>query len=421
MIRDGARRRLSHRHAVRAGGRSAQRATRCERLFALKGRPRAVGADAHRRRRRRRRRRRAQLTATRRAAGGAVLARTADDRRAARAPMLAREVARRAGRRSAIRVPDHAVARRARARRRASASRRRAPTDRARPPASTAAAIVDGAAGRRRARSSRRRRAAARRRRSSTRRRGDVAARARRRGAVGARARIAAVMPRSRAPRSIAHDARERAALVGLFNGLSPAFRSRTCARRAGRPGRRGRRRRRAARAAGARRSRIRRRFSAAARSRCSPRPAPKRDVDVVIFDNELSPAQLRNLEEALDRKVVDRTQLILDIFARRARTREGKLQVELAQLEVPDAAARRIERRAVAARRRHRHARPRRNEAGNRSPAHPPSHQHAVEGDRDGAAAARRSCASGGTRRRCRPSRSSATPTPARRRCSTR
>ena len=67
---------------------------------------------------------------------------------------------------------------------------------------------------------------------------------------------------------------------------------------------------------------------------RCSRPPAPRRDVDVVIFDNELSPAQLRNLEEALDRKVVDRTQLILDIFARRARTREGKLQVELAQLK---------------------------------------------------------------------------------------
>ena len=57
-------------------------------------------------------------------------------------------------------------------------------------------------------------------------------------------------------------------------------------------------------------------------------------NVDAVIFDNELSPAQLRNLEKALDRKVVDRTQLILDIFARRARTREGKLQVELAQLK---------------------------------------------------------------------------------------
>jgi GTP-binding protein HflX len=57
-------------------------------------------------------------------------------------------------------------------------------------------------------------------------------------------------------------------------------------------------------------------------------------DVDVVIFDNELSPAQLRQLEETLERKVVDRTQLILDIFARRARTREGKWQVELAQLK---------------------------------------------------------------------------------------
>jgi len=56
--------------------------------------------------------------------------------------------------------------------------------------------------------------------------------------------------------------------------------------------------------------------------------------ADVVIFDNELTPAQLRNLEQALDRKVVDRTQLILDIFARRAQTREGKLQVELAQLK---------------------------------------------------------------------------------------
>ena len=56
--------------------------------------------------------------------------------------------------------------------------------------------------------------------------------------------------------------------------------------------------------------------------------------ADVVIFDNELTPAQLRNLEAALDCKVLDRTQLILDIFARRARTREGKLQVELAQLK---------------------------------------------------------------------------------------
>jgi GTPase len=57
-------------------------------------------------------------------------------------------------------------------------------------------------------------------------------------------------------------------------------------------------------------------------------------DTEVVIFDNELSPAQLRHIEERVQRKVIDRTQLILDIFARRARTREGKWQVELAQLK---------------------------------------------------------------------------------------
>jgi len=57
-------------------------------------------------------------------------------------------------------------------------------------------------------------------------------------------------------------------------------------------------------------------------------------DVDVVICDNELTPTQLRHLADALERKVIDRTQLILDIFARRARTREGKRQVELAQLK---------------------------------------------------------------------------------------
>ena len=56
--------------------------------------------------------------------------------------------------------------------------------------------------------------------------------------------------------------------------------------------------------------------------------------VDLVIFDDELSPGQAKNLEEALDTKVVDRTGLILDIFARRARTKEGKLQIELAQLQ---------------------------------------------------------------------------------------
>ncbi len=54
----------------------------------------------------------------------------------------------------------------------------------------------------------------------------------------------------------------------------------------------------------------------------------------VVIFDDELTPAQGRNLEETTSRKVLDRTQLILDIFAQRARSREGRLQIELAQLQ---------------------------------------------------------------------------------------
>ena len=53
---------------------------------------------------------------------------------------------------------------------------------------------------------------------------------------------------------------------------------------------------------------------------------------DLVVFDNELSPSQMRVLSEALDTKVLDRSGLILDIFAQRAQTREGQLQVELAQ-----------------------------------------------------------------------------------------
>ncbi len=56
--------------------------------------------------------------------------------------------------------------------------------------------------------------------------------------------------------------------------------------------------------------------------------------VTSVIFDDELSPAQGRNLEDIIHRKVLDRTQLILDIFAQRARSREGRLQIELAQLQ---------------------------------------------------------------------------------------
>ena len=58
-----------------------------------------------------------------------------------------------------------------------------------------------------------------------------------------------------------------------------------------------------------------------------------EREATGIVCDDELSPAQLRNLEDALQMKVMDRTMVILDIFASRARTREGKIQVELAQL----------------------------------------------------------------------------------------
>lgn len=69
-------------------------------------------------------------------------------------------------------------------------------------------------------------------------------------------------------------------------------------------------------------------------------------DPDLVIFDYELTPSQQRNLERELKVRVIDRTQLILDIFARHARTREGQMQVELAQLEymLPRLAGRGVE-----------------------------------------------------------------------------
>jgi GTPase len=57
-------------------------------------------------------------------------------------------------------------------------------------------------------------------------------------------------------------------------------------------------------------------------------------DANLVIFNDELSPSQIRNLEEALECKVIDRTMLILDIFARRAKSKEAQMQVELAQLQ---------------------------------------------------------------------------------------
>jgi GTP-binding protein HflX len=68
--------------------------------------------------------------------------------------------------------------------------------------------------------------------------------------------------------------------------------------------------------------------------------------ADIVLFDHDLSPSQQRNIERELHARVIDRTQLILDIFARHARTREGQLQVELAQLEylLPRLAGRGVE-----------------------------------------------------------------------------
>ena len=106
-------------------------------------------------------------------------------------------------------------------------------------------------------------------------------------------------------------------------------------------------------------RSPTRPRSSAAARWRPRGRVRRSSTSDVVIFDNELTPAQLAPARSELERKVVDRTQLILDIFARRARTREGKWQVELAQLKYLLPRLVGSGDRAVAPRRRHRHARP--------------------------------------------------------------
>ena len=57
-------------------------------------------------------------------------------------------------------------------------------------------------------------------------------------------------------------------------------------------------------------------------------------EIDLVIFDDELSPTQLRNIEKELKKRILDRTNLILDIFAKRARTAHAKVQVELAQYQ---------------------------------------------------------------------------------------
>ena len=99
---------------------------------------------------------------------------------------------------------------------------------------------------------------------------------------------------------------------------------------------------------------------------------------DVIIFDNDLSPAQIKELEEITKVKVLDRSELILDIFATRAKTKQAKVQVELAQLEYTyprsDAdvvalgyGSRRRRRDNRRSRRRNRHERSRRAAIGNR------------------------------------------------------
>ena len=72
----------------------------------------------------------------------------------------------------------------------------------------------------------------------------------------------------------------------------------------------------------------------AAARRTKSALAAVEHNADVVLFDHPLSPSQERNLEKLIERRVLDRSGLILDIFAQRARSHEGKLEVELAQLK---------------------------------------------------------------------------------------
>jgi GTP-binding protein HflX len=73
---------------------------------------------------------------------------------------------------------------------------------------------------------------------------------------------------------------------------------------------------------------------------------AASANADIILFDHDLSPSQQRNIEKEVGARVIDRTQLILDIFAKHARTREGQLQVELAQLEymLPRLAGRGVE-----------------------------------------------------------------------------
>ncbi len=143
-------------------------------------------------------------------------------------------------------------------------------------------------------------------------------------------------------------------------------------------------------------------------------------DADTVVFDADLSPAQSRNLEKLLGRTAIDRTAVILDIFAQNARTREGKAQVELAQLRyrLPRLRGRGLG--PVAAGRRHRDQRSRRDPARGGPPAPAPAHDQA-RGRAQGADQEPAHPAQGrGPAAGCRRCPWSATPTPASRRCST-
>lgn len=95
--------------------------------------------------------------------------------------------------------------------------------------------------------------------------------------------------------------------------------------------------------------------------------------ANLVIFDDELSPMQIRNLENALNIRVIDRSMLILDIFARHAESREGKIQVELAQLQYLLPRLNRHGLKTFPFRRRCWHPGPGRNKIGNRPPPYPP------------------------------------------------
>ncbi len=83
-------------------------------------------------------------------------------------------------------------------------------------------------------------------------------------------------------------------------------------------------------------------------------------EADLVIFNDELSPSQLKSLATAIEAKIIDRTQLILDIFAKRAKTREGKLQIELATASIRAAASERTRNQSLKTRRRNRDERAR-------------------------------------------------------------